>query len=336
MKNKLRKGGWWLLLLLFPVFLWSLAGGSSGVGLRELWSLFAGTATDAEHIRHVIFDLRLPLTVQAFLCGGGLAFAGAVLQAVLRNPLAEPYVLGVSSGSAFGLVAGASAGFAGAFHSRLFFSAAGGAAVTLLVFAGARRGRNGSATVHLILAGVIVNALFSALTMLLQSLFSPVEFKSSVALLMGRFSLMPWDGIVLGGAVVLLLCLFLWLRYSPELDLMLLGEDQAAVMGVAVGSVRTVAVSCTALITAVSVALCGVVGFVGLVAPHAVRFLLGARSSRLLPAVFAVGGGFMVMADTLSRTLLPGTQLPVGAVTALLGAPFFLAVLWRWGGVRRD
>lgn len=333
-KTKLHSG-WWLLGTL-PVFVWALGSGSSGIGLREMINALPAETAAQQDVLRVVFQLRLPLLIQAFICGGGLALGGTVLQALLQNPLAEPYVLGVSSGSAFGLVAGAALGFAGGYWGRIIFSTAGGGLVTLLLFAGALRGRNGMSTVQLILAGVILNALFSAVTMLIQSVFSPVQFKSSIALLMGRFTVVPWSAVLWSGGAVAVVALFLWIRYSPELDLLSLGRQEARGMGVAVDRVTVVTVGGVAFITAVSVALCGVIGFVGLVAPHAVRFLLGPRIGRLLPAVFLCGGAFMVAADTVSRTLIPATQLPVGAVTALLGAPLFLMILWRYGGGKRD
>jgi iron complex transport system permease protein len=326
-----------LLLTLFVPIAWlfGLLVGSSAVSLADLAAAIAGSKTpDAQNALAVVIDLRLPLVAQAFLCGGLLALAGAVLQAVLRNVLAEPFVLGVSSGSALGIVLAAAFGLGSGFWLRSGFAFLLGAGVAVLVLLLASRSRRGLAPGELILVGVVANAFCSAMTMLVQSLLSPFELQASIGTLMGGFSLLPWEvilpvtglGLLIGGTLLL---------FAGRLDLLSLGREQARPLGLHDSRAIVWFVLGASLATALAVSLAGILGFVGLIAPHTVRLLGLRRHACLLPGAFLAGGSFLVIADTLARSLLPSGGLPVGAITALLGAPLFLHLLLFHKGGRR-
>ena len=277
----------------------------------------------------VIWDYRLSRSLAAACCGAGLALCGAILQSLLRNPLAEPYVLGISAGASTGAVcvmllglgAGAvtlSAGaFAGALAAFLF---------VVMLASGARGG-----TERTILAGVAASQLFNALTAYIVATSANAEQARSVMFwLLGSFAGVRWSDVSLV-AIVVVGGLGICLRYARSLDAFAFGEDAAASLGVPVRWVRLVLFAVTALMTATMVSMVGSIGFVGLVIPHAARFLVGPGHMRLLPACAVIGAGFMVLADIVSRIILPQQILPIGVVTALVGVPFFAVILYRGG-----
>lgn len=325
-----------VVLLTFACLLslvFGLGWGSTATPLPDLVrGLFQdGQDQAARAARDILVRFRLPRVVQAFLCGGLLAVAGAALQAVLRNPLAEPFVLGVSSGSALGLVLGGLLGLGASFWARSGFAFVIGMAAVGAVLLGAWRARSGLDATTVVLAGVIVNAFASSALMVLQSLLGPLAFKNSVSLLMGRFTVLGWQE--LGMVALTALVPFTWLlSRAPEHDILSLGPEQARSLGIRPLSLLVLTVVAASVLTAVTVALCGVIGFVGLVAPHAVRRLGIYRQRALLPVSFVAGGCFLTIADALARVLVPHSGLPVGVVTALLGSPFFLLILWRSRG----
>ncbi|GAA0265891.1 FecCD family ABC transporter permease [Cryptosporangium japonicum] len=275
----------------------------------------------------IVWDLRLPRTLLAAVCGAGLALCGAVLQALLRNPLADPYVLGISSGASTGavlvLVLGVGAGSVG-----LGLGAFLGALVAFaLVLALARVA--GGTTDRLILAGVAGTQLFAAITsFVVISSADARQTRGVLFWLLGSLSGAGWGDVLLCSAVLavgLVVCASLAL----SLDAFAFGADAAAALGVPVGVVRAVLLGVTALLTAVLVSAAGAIGFVGLVLPHAARALVGPEHRRLLPATALVGAIFLVWVDTLGRTLLEPQEIPVGVVTALVGVPAFAVVLGR-------
>ncbi|MBM6596785.1 FecCD family ABC transporter permease [Microvirga pudoricolor] len=275
----------------------------------------------------VIWDYRLSRALVAAFCGAGLALSGAILQSLLRNPLAEPYVLGISAGASTGAVAivilgvgsgvlSLSAGaFAGAFAAFLFVA---------LLSNGTRGGAD-----RTILAGVAASQLFNAATSYIVTTSGNAQQARDVMFwLLGSFGGVRWPEFTLVSVIVglgLIACLF----YARVLDAFAFGDEAAAALGVNVGGARAALFALTAMMTATIVSMVGSIGFVGLVVPHAARFVVGPLHSRLLPACAIAGAIFMVMADIASRILIPKQVLPIGVVTALVGVPFFSVILYR-------
>ena len=254
-----------------------------------LRSLFGHAQPEDKAIIHLLVSIRLPQTLQAFLCGGLLAVSGAAMQAVLRNPLAEPYVLGVSSGSAFGLVGSSLLGVSGLFWYQFGAAFIGGILAVTIVLIGSLRRRQPLSMVRIILLGVAVNAFFSALTMLMQSFLDPYQFSASVGLLMGEISLQGSAEIGTAAIIGIPSLVFLILR-APEMDILSQGRDGALTLGLSVDREMILALLWATFAAAVSVAMCGIIGFVGLAAPHIVRSLWGSSHRKLFPLSFLVGG----------------------------------------------
>lgn len=274
----------------------------------------------------VIWDYRLSRSLVAAFCGAGLALSGAILQSLLRNPLAEPYVLGISAGASTGAVSVMLLGFgAGAISLS-----AGAFAGALLAFAFVVMLASGRQTAdRTILAGVAASQLFNALTSYIVSTSANAEQARSVMFwLLGSFAGVRWPDVALSASVVsigLIVCIW----HSRALDAFTFGEDAARSLGIAVQRVRVVLLLVTALMTATMVSMVGAIGFVGLVIPHAARFIVGPGHMRLLPACALVGALFMVVADIVSRIIIAPQVLPIGVVTALVGVPFFSVILYR-------
>lgn len=284
----------------------------------------------------IIWSYRLSRAILAACCGAGLALAGVVLQALLRNPLADPFLMGISAGASTGAVAVTIAGL-GAGAMTLSLGAFAGASlafglVVLLAHAassGTGGGRGTQAAGAIILAGIAGSQLFNALTAFIIAKSASAEQARGIMFwLMGNLSGVRWDDVILGLPTALgglLICL--WHRRA--LDAFTFGTDSAASMGIAVNRVRSILIAAVALVTAVMVSMVGAIGFVGLVIPHAMRFLVGSHHTRLVPASALAGAAFLIGADILSRILVPGQVLPIGVVTALIGAPAFALILVR-------
>ncbi|HEX2080010.1 MAG TPA: iron ABC transporter permease [Longimicrobium sp.] len=279
----------------------------------------------------ILRRLRLPRVVLAALAGGGLAASGAVFQALLRNPLAEPYVLGVSGGAAVAAVAAivlAGAHVSGAGVAGAAFAGAVLAVVIVLRLA-ASAGRALDTRV-LLLSGVVTGAFFNACILLVLTFADMESFRSALFWMMGSFSGATWREIgVLAGATLPALALLMAL--ARPLNLLATGEETAAYLGVRTERVKLAAYGTASLLTAASVAVSGVIGFVGLVVPHVARMLWGADHRFLLPASVLLGATFLVLADALARTVAAPAELPIGVVTAFVGVPFFLWLLRRRG-----
>jgi iron complex transport system permease protein len=316
-----------LALLAAAALAASLAVGAAGIPLRGVLAALAGG--EDETARTIVLQLRLPRAVLALMVGGSLAVAGVVFQALLRNPLAEPYVLGVSGGAAVGAVAAGVFGWSALGGWSLPLAAfAGAVAAILLVFriAGAT-GRALDPRV-LLLAGVVIGAFFNALILLLLT-FSDIEsFRSAVFWMMGSLAAASWSGVAVMAAYVVPAVIVLTALARP-LDLLAAGEETALYLGTRVERVRRAAFLVTSLLVGVAVAVSGVIGFIGLVVPHALRLLWGSSHRFLLPASFLAGAAFLLAADTAARTLVSPGELPVGVVTALVGVPLFLFLLVR-------
>ena len=311
-----------------------LAVGSVDVAFMDVLrtaraGLLEGT-TDSVTSR-IIWDLRMPRVVLAAVVGGGLAVIGVAMQALVRNPLAEPYILGISSGAA----AGASLfylGFLPPLLSRAFSmplaAFSGGLLSISIVYLVARSGSTISVA-RLLLAGVAMSALMGALTALITFASpEPNKLRAVLFWLQGSLSGARW-GVVLLPALVSFGGLLLLTALSRPLDAMLLGEEPAFSLGVPTERIKQILIVLAAVVTGSLVASSGAVGFVGLIIPHAVRFFTGVSHRRLIPASFLAGAIFLIWADIAARTLIPAQEVPVGAVTALCGVPFFLVLLRR-------
>ncbi len=309
-----------LTSLAFISLAWALLAGSSVAGWQDVWpALNGGGGTAGEVIR----TLRLPRALAAFACGGLLALSGALLQILLRNPLADPYVLGVSGGASLAALLALAVGWSGwAMQGSAFV---GALIAMLLVFALAHRRGPWSST-RMLLTGVMVASLCSACIALILSLAPDANLRGMLYWLMGDASQAEHPLIALS---VLLLGVTITLPLARELNLLARGEISARALGVNVTHLSRWVFVLTSLMTAIAVTTIGAVGFVGLAVPHVTRFLLGHDQRIVLPASVLLGGSLLTCADTLARTLLDPVQLPVGVFMALIGAPLFLWLLSR-------
>ena len=277
----------------------------------------------------IVRRIRLPRTVLAALVGGALAASGAAFQALLRNPLAEPYILGVAGGAAVGAVSAVALGGLLATAAPVSVAAfAGAIAAVLLVFRIASAAGRALDTRILLLAGVVAGSFFNAVVLLALTFADADSFRSAIFWMMGSFAGATWrgDGVMAAAMVPALLVLFALAR---PLNLLAVGEETAAYLGTSVERTKLVAYGVASLLTAAAVAASGVIGFVGLVVPHVVRLLWGGDHRFLLPASVLLGAAFVVLADALARSVAAPTELPVGVVTAFVGVPFFVWLLRR-------
>lgn len=310
-----------MLLLVGTAFLVALASGSADVSVADMLRALRGDATP--QIQALVMELRLPRALTAFAVGGLLAVAGVLMQVLLRNPLAEPYILGSSGGAA---VAALLAMMLGMGSAVIDISAFGGAmAATLLVFSIAH-GTGSWTPTRLLLTGVVLAAGFSAATTLLLALSPDQSLRGMLFWLMGdlSFAFEPARCLWLLGLLVIGGTLG-----ARHLNVLSRGELQAAIVGLPVSGFRYLIFVASALATALSVTTVGVIGFIGLVVPHLVRLVAGSDHRIVLPASALGGGALLVVADTMARTIMAPRQLPVGALTAAIGVPLFLVLMSR-------
>lgn len=275
----------------------------------------------------IVREIRLPRVLLAFLVGGGLAVSGAALQALVRNPLADPYLFGISGGAGLAAVLVIALGIAGPWVVPAAAFAGGLAAVVLVYRIATVAGRRLDPRV-LVLAGVVVSSFTVAVISAVLTLSPADRLRNAMLWLLGGFSAASWQTLSVYAVYAVLPAAAL-LASARSLDLLSLGEEPAQSLGLDVVWARRIVYLATSLLTAASVAVCGAIGFVGLVVPHALRGLMGPAHRRLLPGVFLGGGGFLVLADALARAVVPPVELPVGAVTALVGVPVFALLLRR-------
>ncbi len=279
----------------------------------------------------LLFEARLPRVVLGAIAGAGLGAAGAALQALLRNPLADPYVLGTSGGAALGATVAIALGvpaLAGAGGLLLPLAAFVGALAATALVTGIARLAGASSPTTIVLAGVVINAFTSAAITFVKVLVSSMQAQELLFWLVGAIGYERWSTL-LGAGVYVGVGTALLAGLSGRLNLLGLGDEAARALGVRLARIRLAVLVTTSLVVAAVVSLCGLVGFVGLVVPHGVRRLLGPDHRLVVPASAFAGGAFLVLADTGSRLLLDalGTEPPVGAITALLGCPLFLVIL---------
>lgn len=314
-----------LVLALFVTMVACLSIGVFNIPFDQVVTVLLGGGSDSQ--RWVIINIRLPRILLAAIVGGSLAIAGATMQGLFRNPMASPSVLGISSGAAFGaalaIVLGVSwTSGALAIPAMAFIFAF----ITLFLVYAVSRSRSGYVPVEtLLLAGIAVGSLFSALVSGMLY-FAGEQLSGIVFWMMGGLNNAKWDQVlisippmILGSAVIMAL--------SRDLNAMMVGEEQAGNLGINVNQVRLVLLLAASLVTAMAVSVSGVIGFVGLIIPHVVRMLVGPDHRILLPASVISGALFLIWTDTLARTLIAPAELPVGIITSLLGAPFFIYLL---------
>ncbi|MDI3514679.1 MAG: iron complex transport system permease protein [Rhodocyclaceae bacterium] len=305
---------------------WALVAGDLPVTIADVMgALSGGEGISADIIR----ELRLPRAVAAFACGGLLATAGALMQVLLRNPLADPYILGISGGAAVGALGAITLGAATFWIDASAFA---GALAAMLVVFGLAHGDGSWTQTRLLLTGVIVAAGCGAAVSLMLALAPDTRVMSMLFWMMGDASAAarPWPALV-----VLALALVAVMPFARDLNVLARGELSARALGVRVGHLRVALYVLASLLTATSVTLVGSVGFVGLVVPHLVRLVLGNDQRVLIPAAALAGGTLLTLADTAARTVIAPQQLPVGVLTALIGVPVFLFLLSRRSRISR-
>ncbi|HEV2492743.1 MAG TPA: iron ABC transporter permease [Terriglobia bacterium] len=306
----------------------ALAIGGVHVALSDVWGSLvgAGPRTDATVI---VREIRLPRIVLAALVGAALAVAGTALQALLRNPLADPYVLGISSGAALGDIAALWIGGRVAAASPLAAFIGALATMTWVYLLGRRRGR--LASTSLLLAGVITASFLSAVILFVLTMLSTRDVRGAAFWLMGDLSVVTGVQLKLLAPAIVLGTVALY-ALSKDLNVLLLGEEEAAHLGVSVTRVHTVVYILASLLTGLAVSVSGAIGYLGLLVPHLGRMLVGNDHRTLLPTAALGGAIVLVISDTLARTVIAPSELPVGAVTAVAGAPVFIYLLRRTAG----
>ena len=317
---------------LLCMLLAGVAIGETAIEPRVVLQVLANKLWSAGHVldpidEGIVWNYRLTRALVAAASGAGLATCGVILQSLLRNPLADPYLLGISAGASTGAVLVALLGLGAGAISLSVGAFAGALAAFGLVILLARVSGPASGTGQIILAGIAASQLFNAITAFLITKSASAEQARGIMFwLLGNLSGVRWPSVGLAVPVALFgLAVCLWHRRA--LDAFTFGADSAASLGIPVRRVQFTLISCAALVAAVMVSIVGSIGFVGLVIPHAARLLLGTGHARLLPASALGGALFLIAADILSRTLIKGQVIPVGVVTALVGAPVFALIL---------
>jgi len=307
----------------YRILLYKLTGFQWGTTPIE-----AGSFTD------IIWQIRFPRVLMAMFIGAGLALCGAVMQAAVQNPLADPYILGISSGASLGatfaiLIGFGAIGWLGQTGVAFWaFAGAMGASLLVLTLAGIR---GKMTSVKLVLAGMVINALCSAFSNFIIYFANNAEgIKTVTFWTMGSLASSGWNKLPLVGIVVLVAILFFLLQ-SRVLNTMLLGDEAAVTLGINLSVYRRVYMLLTALVTGVMVASCGMIGFVGLIIPHIVRGLVGSDHRKVMPVSVLFGAIFLIWTDVIARSLISSVELPIGIITAMIGAPMFMYMLVKKG-----
>ena len=319
--TRLRTNLLFFLLLTFAAvaLLGALLFGSAKIEAGQIVQILLGQQGDATE--HLVVDLRMNRALTAFAVGGLLAIAGVLMQVLLRNPLAEPYILGSSGGAAVAALLAMMLGLSSLVVDAAAFGGAMGA--TLLVFSIAQ-GSGSWTPARLLLTGVVLAAGFSAATTFILALTPEQNLRGMLFWLMGDLSFANAPAMTL---ILLAILTVAGTLSARHLNVLASGDIQAAIVGLPVSAVRLTLFAVTSLATAISVTTVGVIGFIGLVVPHLIRLVAGSDHRRVLPASAIAGGTLLVIADTLARTVLAPRQLPVGALTAMLGVPLFLVLM---------
>jgi ABC-type Fe3+-siderophore transport system permease subunit len=319
-----------LAILLIAVGLFSVAVGSEHVSLANVIRVIAAEITGrvpgvSPEQRTIIADIRLPRVLMAIVVGAALAVAGSAYQALLRNPLADPGILGISSGAALGAISATI--FAESLPISRPVAAFAGAVITIAVVYALGQGRGGGGTERLILAGVIINALLSSIVIFLVTSASGARQRNVLSWLIGDLS--GESRLLLPVAVFVLIGIAAVYLNARSLNLMMIGEQDALTLGVEARRVKIAVYLAASLLTGAAVAVSGAIGFVGLIIPHAVRLVSGSDNRLVVPASALVGGVFLMLADTIARTAVAPRELNIGVITSLVGAPVFVYLLRR-------
>ncbi|EST55584.1 iron ABC transporter permease [Brevibacillus panacihumi W25] len=325
------------MLLLIASTLYAISRGAVEVPLYDLLKILFGQSSD-EMLTYIVYEVRLPRIVMAIVTGISLSCAGVIMQALLRNPLADPFTLGVSSGAAFGaalaIVAGASVfgiNLVQSGHWMIALNAFVFGCLAVLVVYGIARLKNSSTTV-LLLAGVAIGQLFSAGVSGLKYFSDNEALKDLVVWLMGGFWGAKWQVLQIL-IPLLVVSLAILIKYAWDLNALSAGEEVARTLGVKVKRIRWVCLLIVTMMASTTIAFTGIIGFIGLVAPHISRIIIGTDTRFLLPCSCLVGALLLLLSDTAARMLLSPVEIPVGIITALFGAPFFVYLLVK---KRRD
>ena len=321
-----------LVAVFIAVAIVSVLIGPARIGIIQglkglLYGWHEGYAGLTPSEKTIIFSIRLPRVVFAGLVGASLSAAGVIFQALLRNPLADPFILGVSGGSAVGAIIGIIIGLGSVPFGIPGLAFLGAVITVVLVFLIGKTNKELHSNT-LLLAGVIVNAFFSAIIMFLISISTNTDLHNITFWLMGDLSLATWVKILFV-SILLLFGFAIIYSYARSLNLIVTGEETAMQLGVNVERTKIILFLAGSLVTALAVSFSGIIGFVGLIIPHIMRMLLGPDHRLLLPASFLFGASFLVVADTIARTVIPHSELPVGVITAICGAPYFIYLLRR-------
>ncbi len=312
--------------LLFISIIVGLISGVADIDIKEfVISFFTQNKFDSSGST-IIWQIRLPRVLIAALTGGALSLGGLVFQALLRNPLAEPYILGISGGSAIGAIIGIMAGFS--YFPGISVTAFAGSMATLALVVLISSKEMNIKKDSLILAGVMVNAFCSAFIMFLISVSDSSKFHNILFWLMGDFAMVEIEQIKLA-AIVIFPCFIFFFIMSYTMNLILVGKEMAKSMGVNIKRAIISMLIVSSLMVSITVCQAGLLGFVGLVVPHMLRILLGPDHRVLVPASIMGGGAYMVLCDILARTLSHTGEMPVGVITSVIGAPLFIILLKR-------
>jgi iron complex transport system permease protein len=321
-----------MILILLALGIVSLSVGSVHIAPGHVFNYLvhalSGNLSMSSEEEVILFSVRLPRIIFAGIVGASLSLGGVVFQAILRNPLADPYILGISGGSALGAIIGIVIG-AGSFYLGVPLLAFLGALATVfLVFVVAGSTRGPLQDNSLLLSGVVVNAFFSAAILFFLSVVNSMELHSITFWLMGDLSRASFKEICVA-ALCLIIGFVLLYAQARKLNLVVQGEDTATHLGVNVERTKQWLLVITSLVISVAVSLAGIIGFVGIMVPHLMRLIFGSDHRLLLPVSALFGASFLIVADTIARIVLAPAELPVGVITALCGAPYFIFLLKR-------
>jgi iron complex transport system permease protein len=315
-----------LTLVLIPVTFIGLSVGSTDQSIQEILKILVSGDDNSSTLASIIWGIRLPRVMLAVLVGAALSIGGLVFQALLRNALAEPYILGVSGGSAVGAILGILLGLS-RFHGVALCAFAGSMitlALVLMIVSGEKDTRKDS----FILAGVMVNAFCGSIIMFLISITQDSRLQSILFWLMGDLSIADNHRVLILSAT-LIPCFALLFLFARPMNLLLMGEELAENMGLNVTVTTWSLLVITSFMVSATVSYTGLLGFVGLVIPHILRLLLGPDHRLLIPSCILGGGAYLVLCDTLARVVSSQGEMPVGIITAMIGAPLFIFLLWR-------
>lgn len=333
-------------ILIVAAVILSATIGAVRVSATDIWKILANKISGKEifemtweaKTENIIWNIRFPRVLMAFIVGAGLSLCGVLMQALTKNPLADPYVLGISSGASAGAVGVIILGwfsFMGGYS--VIFGATLGAALSICLSLGIASIKGRITSTQLVLAGIATSAFFSAVTNLIIYGFNQGSDKTKMALywMVGSLSGATWSRAKYV-AIVAAVTVFVILLFARELDVLLLGDDVAETLGVDTRKTKLLIIVASTVLTGVVVSVSGVIGFVGLVVPHIMRSFVGSGHKRLIPVAILAGGLFTMIADLISRIIIAPEELPIGVIAAFIGAPFFLYLIRKGSAGRKQ